>query len=94
MKVNAPVTYSFRNLLKMSMSNSVHSIPSKMPICEPSPNDSNIVKNSTAQNGAPGNSTMACVNTINARPVPSAASPSCFWRLQSCDNPHRVVSLM
>lgn len=55
------------------MSNSVQSMPSSMPICEPKPSDSNIVKNNTAQNGAPGNSTMACVNTINASPVPSAA---------------------
>lgn len=55
------------------MSNSVHSMPSKMPICEPSPSDSSMVKNRMAQNGAPGNDTIACVNTMNANPVPSTA---------------------
>lgn len=44
-----------------------------MPICDPNPSDNNMVKNSTAQNGEPGNSTIACVNTMKASPVPSAA---------------------
>lgn len=51
----------------------VQSIPSRIPICDPKPNDNNIVKKSTAQNGAPGSSTIAWVNTIKAKPVPSAA---------------------
>lgn len=71
-----PVTYCFRKRLNISMSKSVHSIPSSSPICEPRPNDNSMVKKSTAQNGAPGNDTMACVNTMNANPVPSAASLS------------------
>lgn len=56
-----PVTYGFRKRLNISMSKSVQSIPSSSPICEPSPSDSSIVKNSTAQNGAPGSETMACI---------------------------------
>jgi len=57
----------------MSISKIVHSMPSRMPICEPMPSASNMRKNMTAQNGDPGNSTIACVKTMNARPVPSAA---------------------
>lgn len=51
----------------------VHNIPSRIPICEPIPNDNNIMKKMTAQKGAPGSSTIACVNTMKAKPVPSAA---------------------
>ncbi len=40
---------------------------------EPKPNINNIMKNMIAQNGASGNSTIAWVKTMNARPVPSAA---------------------
>lgn len=36
-----------------------------MPICEPKPNASNIVKNKIAHNVCPGNSTIACVKTNN-----------------------------
>lgn len=68
-----PVTYCFLKRLNISMSKSVHSIPSNMPICDPSPSDNNMVKNNIAQNGAPGSDTMACVKTMNANPVPSAA---------------------
>lgn len=55
------------------MSKIVHNIPSSMPICDPKPRDSNIVKNKIDHMGAAGNSTIACVKTINANPVPSAA---------------------
>lgn len=68
-----PVTCCFLTRLMMSMSNRVHNMPSSMPICEPRPRDSSMVKKSTAQNGAPGSSTMAWVKTMKARPVPSAA---------------------
>lgn len=68
-----PVRYCFRIRLKKSMSNIVHIIPSRIPICEPIPRAKSIRKKITAQNGAPGSSTIACVNTMNASPVPSAA---------------------
>lgn len=68
-----PVTCCFLTRLIMSMSKRVQSMPSRMPICDPSPSDSSMVKKRTAQNGAPGSSTMAWVNTMKARPVPSAA---------------------
>lgn len=77
----------------MSISNSVQSIPSSRPICEPRPNDSNIVKNNTAQNGAPGSDTIACVNTMNAKPVPSAASLNWCCKLQFGDIPHAYASV-
>lgn len=44
-----PVKIGLRTRLKMSISNIVQSIPSNIPICEPSPNANNIVKNRTAQ---------------------------------------------
>lgn len=69
----SPVRYGLRIRLNTSISNIVQSIPSKMPICDPIPRDNNIRKNIIDQNGAPGSSTMACVNTMNASPVPSAA---------------------
>lgn len=59
--------------LNISISNTVHNIPSNIPICEPKPRDNNIRKNMTAQNGANGSSTIACVKTTKASPVPSAA---------------------
>lgn len=93
LRVYIPVTYCLRKRLNISMSNSVQSIPSSRPIWEPRPNDSSIVKNNTAQNGAPGNDTMACVNTMNAKPVPSAASLSWCCKLQFGDIPHRYASL-
>lgn len=73
MFLDLPVMYSLRILLNISISNIVHNIPSKIPICDPSPNDSNIKKNITAQKGPPGSSTIACVKTMKAKPVPSAA---------------------
>lgn len=68
-----PVIYCLLILLNISISKTVQSIPSKIPIWDPMPNDKSIIKKITAQKGAPGNSTMAWVNTIKARPVPSAA---------------------
>lgn len=61
-KHTAPVTYGLRILLKISISKIVHSIPSSIPICEPNPSERSIRKNMTAQNGAPGNSTIALEN--------------------------------
>lgn len=55
------------------MSNIVHISPSNMPICDPKPSESSMVKNRTDQIGARGNSTIACVKTMNANPVPPAA---------------------
>lgn len=72
--ISPPVTYCFLKRLHMSISNNVQSIPSSRPICEPRPKDNSMVKKSTAQKGAPGSETIACVKTINANPVPSAAS--------------------
>jgi hypothetical protein len=69
----SPVIYCFFILLNRFMSNITHSMPSSMPICEPKPRASSIMKKMQDQNGAPGNSTIACVNTMKASPVPSAA---------------------
>lgn len=80
-----PVIYCFGILFSISISNMVHNIPSRIPIWEPSPSDSNIRKKITAQNGAPGNSTMACVKTIKANPVPSAA-----WKWTNIQLPYIV----
>lgn len=77
-----PVKYGLRILLKMSMSKIVHSIPSKIPICEPSPSDNSIVKNKTAQKGDPGSSTIACVKIMKARPVPSPTSDNIVSKSQ------------
>ena len=48
-------------------------MPAKLPNMDPMPSASSIVKNKIDQNGAQGSSTMAWVNTMNAKPVPSAA---------------------
>lgn len=53
------------------MSKTVLMTPSSVPIWEPTPRASNIRKKRMAQNGAAGSSTMACVKTMNTRPVPS-----------------------
>lgn len=68
-----PVRTGFLILLNNSISNIVQSIPSRMPIWEPMPSERSIRKNIMDQKGAPGSSTIAWVNTMNARPVPSAA---------------------
>jgi len=65
--------YCFFILLKRSMSKITQSIPSSNPICEPRPRARSIMKKIQDQNGAPGNSTIACVNMMKANPVPSAA---------------------
>lgn len=66
--------YCLLILFNISMSNIVQSMPSSIPICEPIPKESSMIKNSIAQNGGKnGNFTMASVNTIKANPVPSAA---------------------
>lgn len=70
---HSPVMYCFFILLKRSMSKITHSIPSSIPICEPRPRARSIMKKIQDQKGAPGSSTIACVNTIKASPVPSAA---------------------
>lgn len=69
---NSPVTYGLLIRLKMSISNIVHNMPSRIPICEPIPSDNNMVKKRMDQTGAAGSSTIAWVNTMNAKPVPSA----------------------
>lgn len=71
-----PVKIGFLMRLKKSISKIVHNMPSRIPICEPKPSDRSMVKNKTAQNGDPGSSTIACVKTMNANPVPSAAFES------------------
>lgn len=58
-----PVKIGFRTRLNLSISKIMHNIPSNMPICEPSPNASNIVKNRIAHKVCPGSSTIACVKT-------------------------------
>lgn len=73
-----PVIYCLLILFKISISKTVHSIPSRIPICDPIPSDKSIMKNIIAQNGAPGSSTIACVKTMKAKPVPSAAYKKFF----------------
>lgn len=68
-----PVSTGFLTCLNKSISNIVQSIPSRIPIWDPIPRESSMRKNITDQNGAPGNSTIACVKIMKARPVPSAA---------------------
>lgn len=53
------------------MSKTVLMTPSRVPICDPTPSANSIKKKMMAQNGAAGNSTMACVKTIKTKPVPS-----------------------
>ena len=71
--VNVPLRIDLETLLKIFISNTVVMTPSMVPNWEPSPSEMSIRKKQIAQNGPPGSSTMACVNTMNARPVPSAA---------------------
>lgn len=71
--MNIPVKISFRTLANTFMSNIFVITPSIVPNCEPRPSANNIMKKQTDQKLLPGSSTMACVNTMNARPVPSAA---------------------
>ena len=78
-----PVNIGFLTRLNISISKIVHSMPSKIPIWDPSPSESSIVKNKTAQNGEPGSSFIACVKIMNARPVPSPTSDNMVAKLQS-----------
>ena len=64
------------------MSNKVDTIPSRIPICDPNPNDNNMAKNNKLQNGDPGNFVKTSAITIKAKPVPPAAALSSFSRLQ------------
>ena len=73
-----PVRTSFRSIFVWKSwlrSKMFVMTPSMVPNWEPSPRARSMRKNSTAQNGEPGSSTMAWVKTINANPVPSAA----YW---------------
>lgn len=74
--------YCFLILLRSSISKIVHSMPSRIPIWEPIPSDRSIMKNITAQKGAPGSSTMAWVKTIKAKPVPWAAYNTLLTQIQ------------
>jgi len=58
-----------RRVLKVSVSGV--SIPAMVPNMVDKPRLSSMRKNSTDQNGLPGNNVMASVNAMNARPVPS-----------------------
>uniref|UniRef100_A0A915KQI8 Uncharacterized protein n=1 Tax=Romanomermis culicivorax TaxID=13658 RepID=A0A915KQI8_ROMCU len=57
-----PDKISFLNLRNTRFSTFLHWWPSNVPIIDPSPKLSNIKKNMTAQNGAPGNLSIASVN--------------------------------
>lgn len=58
-----------RSVLKVSVSGV--SIPAIVPNIVDNPRLSSMRKNSTDQNGLPGNNVMASVNAMNAKPVPS-----------------------
>ena len=77
-----PVSIGLGMFLKAGMSNKVAIIPSKIPICDPSPKERSIVKKRILQKGAPGSLVKTSAITIKANPVPSAASFKYSTRLQ------------
>jgi len=81
-QLSSPVRISFRMWLKYEVSKTVETTPSMVPIWDPIPSASNIMKKMIDQNGEIGSSTMACVKTTKANPVPAAASSSSRSRLQ------------
>jgi len=68
-----PVMMGFLTFFSIGISNRGPIIPSKIPICDPRPKDSNIEKNNKLQKGAPGSFVNTSAITIKAKPVPWAA---------------------
>ena len=72
----------FLTCLRLGWSNRVDTTPSRIPIWDPRPKDSNIMKNRADQNGAPGILVNTSAITMKAKPVPWAESSSSLTREQ------------
>ena len=65
-----PTKTGFLMCFKLGWSNSVDMTPSMIPICDPSPRESSIMKKRADQKGAPGILVKTSAITMKANPVP------------------------
>ena len=77
-----PTRMGFFTCLRLGWSKSVLTTPSRIPIWEPRPRLSSIMKKSADQKGAPGILVNTSAITMKANPVPWAESSSSLTREQ------------
>ena len=65
-----PTKTGFLTCFNLGWSNSVDITPSMIPICEPRPRESSIIKKRADQKGAPGIFVKTSAITMKAKPVP------------------------